>query len=237
MSLLRRTVVLAVLLSLPAPLARAQAVADPSGHWEGALQAPLGEVVIEIDLARNPKGDLIGTFTNPKGQLRGYPLANISVENRTIKFELKANSGGGPFEGTLFSDGKSMSGDFRTQGYTVPFNLARTGDARIEPAPKSQPVAKELEGVWNGTLAANGGQLQFSLRISNHPDGTATGTVVTDLGVEIPVTMTHNALNLALEMKVTGGSFSGVANAAGTELAGTWTQGPSSAPLTFTRGK
>jgi hypothetical protein len=71
--------------------------------------------------------------------------------------------------------------------------------------------------------------------MSNQPDGTASGTIVSPdgTGVEVPVAITQKASNLTIDVVSVGASFAGVLNAAGTELAGTWKQGSSSLPLTF----
>src|SRR5439155_8792375 len=183
MNLPRRTLLVAALFLVPAPSLYAQIAADPSGHWDGAIQAPGKEVKFEVDLAKNSKGELACTFSNPAENINGYPLTNVALEGRSIRFLLKVNSGGGPFEGVLSADGKSMSGDFAVstpQGtFTVPFSLARTGDARVETPPRSAPIGKALEGTWNGTLDVKGKQsLRLVLTLSNQPDGTATGSLV-----------------------------------------------------------
>jgi hypothetical protein len=73
--------------------------------------------------------------------------------------------------------------------------------------------------------------------VARQPDGTATGTIVspTGSGVEIPIGVTQTVSGLTVDVPSVGGSFAGVVNAAGTELVGTWTQGPSSLPLTLRR--
>ena len=241
MNLPRRTLLVAALFLVPAPLLYAQIAADPSGHWDGAIQAPGKEVKFEVDLAKNSRGELAGTFSNPAQNIKGYPLTNIAVEGRSIHFLLKVNSGGGPFEGVLSADGQSMSGDFTATTadgtFKVPFSLTRTGDARIDTPPRSAPIGKELEGTWNGTLDVNGKQLGLVLKMSNHPDGTATGSLVSvDQGVEIAVTtITQKASSVILDVKIVGGTYASALNADGTELVGTWTEGPLVLPLTFRR--
>lgn len=54
-------------------------------------------------------------------------------------------------------------------------------------------------------------------------------------GVEIPVGITQKASNVTIDVPSVGVSFVGVLNAAGTELAGTWTERTSALPLTFKR--
>jgi hypothetical protein len=147
--------------------------------------------------------------------------------------------GGDPatFEGTLSEDGRSLTGNIGQSGGSVPLTLTRTGDAKIAPAPKNAAIGKELEGAWNGALDVDGRQMRITLKMSNQPDGTATGTVVSadGSGVEIPVGITQKASSVTIEVPSIGASYVGVLNEAGTELAGTWTQGPGSLPLTFKR--
>jgi hypothetical protein len=228
---------LAALVLLPASFLLAQTAVDPSGHWEGTVQVPNMELKIEIDLAKNSKGELAGTFGNPARGIKGLPLSTIVVEGRSIRFVLKAGTEVSTFVGVISSDGKSISGDASQGGDSVPFSLTRTGEARIAPAPKSPPIGKELEGTWNGTLEAGERQMRLILKMANQPDGTATGTIVSPdgSGVEIPIAMTQKASSLTVDVPSVGISYVGVLNAAGTELVGTWTEGSAVLPLTFRR--
>jgi hypothetical protein len=235
----RHTLAIVVtLILLPSPLLRAQSV-DPSGHWEGAIQAPDMLVNVEIDLAKDGKEQLTGTFTQPDDRVKGFPLSSVTVEGRSVRFVLRAGSGGGTFTGTLSADGKTMDGDFVTNegGFTLPFTLNRTGEARIAAAPKSAPIGKEIEGVWTGALDLGAREMRVVVTMANQPDGTATGTIVSpdESGVAMPIAMTQEGTSLTIEVASVGGSFVGTLNAAGTEIAGTWKQGPSSLPLTLRR--
>jgi hypothetical protein len=78
------------------PRARLPA-ADPSGHWE----APGKPVTIEVDLARNPRGELIGTLGNPAEGEKGLPLTKVVVGGREVSFAITARAGGGAFRATL----------------------------------------------------------------------------------------------------------------------------------------
>ena len=235
-----RTLILAALLLVPAPYLFAQTAIDPSGHWEGTIQTqPNVEVRIEIDLAKNGKGDFAGTFGQPAQGVKGLPLSTVAVEGRSVRFVVKGGAQAATFEGTLSADGKSISGEAAQGGYSIPFSLTRTGNARIAPAPKSPPIGKELEGTWNGALDVNGGQMRLIVRMANQPDGTATGTIVSQdgSGVEIPIAMTQKASSLTIDVTSVGASYVGVLNASGTELVGTWTQGSSTLPLTLRLAK
>ena len=239
MSTFTRMLVTATLLLVPASSLRAQTAVDPSGHWEGAIEAGGMAVRVVIDLTKTSKGDLAGTFGQPSEQLTGLPLADVAVDGRSVSFQIK---GGGPgeraFKGTLAADGTSMTGDFFSHKVgTVPFALTRTGDPRIEATPRSPKIARELEGTWNGTLDLNGIPLRLILTMSNQPDGSATGSFLSvDEGLEIPIdTITQKASGVTIEVKAVRSSYSGVLNADGTELVGTFTQGAGAVPVTFRR--
>jgi len=73
----------------------------------------------------------------------------------------------------------------------------------------------------------------------NDSDGTASGTIVSvdQGGIEFPLALTQKASSLTLSTSAIGGDFyTGSLTAAG-ELAGTFSQGPVTAPLTFVRSK
>jgi hypothetical protein len=229
-----------LLLMLAAPTF-AQTAVDVSGHWTGAIHVPpfngagSREVAIEIDLATNASGSVDGRFTQTGENLKGLPLAKVTVEGRSVLLELKAANGGGVFRGTIDTEG-SMSGEFVTTegGYNIPFDLTRNGEARIAPAPRSAPVAKALEGRWAGTIEVGGRSERLVLTMTNNSDGTATGTVI-DLdgsNVEIPVAITQQASRLTIEVAAVNATYSASLNAAN-ELVGTWTQGEVTLPLTL----
>lgn len=232
-----RLLVVAALL-VPASSLLAQTPVDPSGRWEGTIEAqPNMGIKVEIDLAKNSKGELAGTFGQPAQGVKGLPLSTVAVEGRSVRLVVKGGPEAATFQGTLSADGKSMSGDVTQGGYSIPFSLTRTGDARIAPTPKSPPIGKELEGTWNGTLDVNGQQMRLVVKMANQPDGTATGTIVSldGSGVEIPIGITQKASNVTVDVPSVGASFAGVLNAAGTEMAGTWTQASLTLPLTLGR--
>ena len=235
-----RILLAATLVVVPAAFLLAQTSADPSGHWEGTVRIPEMELKIEVDLAKNSKGELAGIFATPTQGLKGFPLSTVTVEGRSVRFVLKADKEPSTFVGVVSADGKSISGEASQAGKSAPFSLTRTGEARIPPAPRNPPIGKEYEGTWNGTLDAGQGPIRLILKMANQPDGTAAGTIASPdgSGVEVPIGIAQKAANLTIEVPSVGASFAGVLNPAKTELAGTWiqgTQGSTGLPLTFRR--
>jgi hypothetical protein len=221
-----------------APAASAQP-AIPAGHWEGAVEAPDGNLKIEIDLARDPAGQVAGTINVPDQNLRGLTLANFERDKNSLAFQIKGTKGERLFTGDLSGDGQSISGAFTQRGMSMPFHLARTSDSRLAPRPMIPAIAKELAGKWTSTLEANGQQNELILTLSNRTDGSSEGAVLNSVeGLELPISniaQEHAKVTLAID--AVGGSFSGVLNEAGTEIDGTWTQGASALPLTFHRAR
>ena len=234
-----RMLLVASLLLVAATSLPAQTGVDPSGHWEGTIHAPNMDVVIGIDLAReHVKGSSPAPLRSLPRASRGCPCPKSPSKGQSIRLLLKPGTGGGTFNGTLSADGKSIAGDFimAEGGYAVPFTLTRTGAASIAPAPKSPPIAKELEGSWNGTLDAGGRQMRVVVKMANQPDGTATGTIVSvdGTGVEIPIAIAQKGSEVSRRGDGRRLLLRGVERGA-TEIAGTWTQRGAALPLTLRR--
>ena len=212
---------------------------NATGHWEGAIHAPQMDVAIAVDLTKNAAGELAATFDNPAQGIRSFPLANVALDGTSITFAINA-PGGGTFRGTL--DGTSIKGTFSTRGpdaqpLELPFELTRKGEAVIAATQKSGAITKNLEGKWIGALEVEGTQKQLSLTLTNAADGAASGVLSAE-GIDIPIaSIVQSGSSVTLDVKIIGGSYAGTLDANGTELAGTWTQGPFVGPLTFRRDR
>ena len=218
-------------------VAFAQTAAPASGHWEGVIQVPGQELKVEIDLAQTG-GKWGGTIAIPAQGMKGFPLSDIAVTGDAVGFVLKGIPGHPAFSGKVSKDGKTFAGDFTQGGATMPFSLTRTGDARMEPPPKSTPVTKELEGSWEGALNADGTTLRLVLKLVNQGDSGATGTLISvDQGnAEIPLgAVSQTGSKLKVLVPAVMGTYEGELKDG--QLTGTWTQGPRSLPLTLTRAK
>lgn len=228
-----RAALVATLLICLATISQAQTAPEASGHWEGNLHSPIGEVGIEIDLKKAADGIWVGTFSRPAQNLRGMPLSNITVKGNSVAFELKATQGGGPFDGILSADGSTMTGQFATFGTAITFDLKKMGEARIEPPAKSAKVAKEFEGIWKASMNAGPTPINLTLTMTNNPDGTASGTIATGEGIAFPVKFTQNGSTVTVEVPAAAATYSGTVNKDGTELTGAWSQQGQQLPLTF----
>jgi len=222
----------ALALLLAAPLAARTAV-DPSGHWEGALQAPAMQVPFAIDLARNEQGQLAGTITLPTERITGLPLLKVTVDGATISFEARADQ---PMSGTLSADGTTISGDYSAPGATVPFTLTRRGAATINLPVTSPAIAERLAGTWNAAIAAAGVEAHVVLTLTNRADGRSIGHLVNldQGGLRLPLAIAQDGDSVTLTSIAVPSTFTGALNAAG-DLAGTFTQGTQSIPVTFHR--
>ena len=220
-----------VLVAFASPV-RAQAALDPSGHWNGVLEAQGQQFSFEIDFARNAQGELAGAVTIPVQHIKGLPL-HVSVDGNSIQFYARRDQ---LFRGEASPDGKSISGEFSAEMMTLTYTLTRTGESRLEGPARSPSVSKALEGNWNGVVDPAGKATTVALRIANHADGTSTGSLINvdQGGLELPVTIAQQASGVVLRVTVLDASFTGELTSAG-ELAGTWKEGERSIPVTFRR--
>jgi hypothetical protein len=207
-----------------------------AGHWQGSIAAPGQDLAIEVDLAQNPKGEWTGSIDIPPQGLKGFPLSGVAVKGNSVTFAMKGVPGDPKFDGKLSTDGKGISGAFTQGEANLTFSLTRTGDAVIDAPVKSSAIGKEMEGPWEGALDVNGNTLRLKLTLSNQPDGTATGIMISvdQGGGEIPVTtITQKGSNLKLEVKTIQGAYDGdLTNGA---LVGHWMQRGATFPLTLKR--
>lgn len=212
------TLLLAVML---VPVRAGAQALDPSGHYEGVVSSPAGELALQVDLSRDAKGGMIGTLSVPIQKLKGFPLTAVVVNGNQVSFDV-ATSGGGYFRGEL--GGKVISGEFSTQMGAIPLDLERKGDAVLYAPPSSARISKELEGTWNGVLDVDGG-MRVTVTLANLADGTSTGKMISvdENNLALPLAIVQDGTSLTLEVPMVGSSYVATINAAGTEMSGTYT--------------
>ena len=227
--------ILAAVVCLAAVPIAAQAPGGPTGHWEGTIQVPGQELAISVDLILNADATWAGTIAIPAQNVTALPLADIAVKGNAVGFAMKGVPGDPQFAGTVAKDGKSIAGDFSQGGVTLPFTLARKGEARRQDRLKSTSITKDFEGSWDGALNEGGTVLRLMLKLANAESG-AMGTLVSvdQGGGEIVIaSIVQTASHLQLNIGAIGAAFEG--DLEDGQIRGTWSQGPASLPLVFKR--
>jgi hypothetical protein len=221
---------------IPATAVMAQTPADPTGHWEGTVTAPMGQIDFEVDVAREASNTLIATYGQKATGVRGLPLTQVALDGRTFTFVLfTGGPGGGAFKGDILPDGKTISGEVKATMGSAPFMLYRTGDAVLAPKVKNTAVSKALEGRWTGNLDVGGTQITIVLTIANRADGTASVLIAqaSEPGLQLEAAMHESGSAVSFEVPATSGAWKGTL--ANNSMTGTWTQPGGSLPLTLTR--
>jgi len=231
-----RILTLVAALTAPLGIVRGEGAVSATGHWEGAIVVPSGEMPFEVDLAVDGNGALVGTFTHPSEQLVGYPLSRASVDGGKVTLEIDTGSGTQKLMGDLSPDGQSMSGELLVSVYGLPFSFRRTGEAHLEAPPRSAAIAAALAGDWRATLIVGNASLPVRLSLTNNADGTSSGSWASGSGVATPVKIEHEGGRLTLTSTVAPAAFTGTVSADGTEIAGNLTSGALQQTLTFTQG-
>ncbi|HYL78627.1 MAG TPA: hypothetical protein VEU96_30830 [Bryobacteraceae bacterium] len=213
----------------------AQQTPGIAAHWEGTMQMPEKEMGIVVDLGRNPKGEWIGSFSIPSGEIIDAPLMDISVKGATVRFGLGVAKAF--LEGTLSGDGNGLTGTATSERGTAPFQLKRSGEARVKTPAPSTSLSKDFEGTWEGTLEAPGGPLHAILKLARASDGAATGTLISvdEGGQEFAITtIKQEDKQLEFEIRVIRSKYSGSLNGNG-EIAGEYALPQLNLPLVFKR--
>lgn len=104
------------------------------GHWEGAIQAPNGEMVMKLDLERKDTG-WEGRIDIPVQAIRSMPVDSLRLEPPRIRFVLARVPGTPTLDGAL--QGGRITGTFSYRGRPAPFFLGR--EAMAGPSRPQEP--------------------------------------------------------------------------------------------------
>lgn len=221
-------------LALSAAIGFAQTASKPGGHWQGKIQIPNRELSVTVDLDRSPNGGWIGSMSVTGTTAIDVPLAGIGVDGTAVRFAANLPERAS-FDGHLSADGNGLSGTASNAAGEAPFQLTRSGEAKVHVPSPSSALSKEFEGAWEGTIDAGGKVRRVGLKLSPATDGTATARLIAvDQGnMEIPVTtVTIKDKQVQLDAPAVSGTYRGTLGGSG-EIAGEWEQGASRLPLTF----
>ena len=131
---------------------------DPSGHWEGSIEAPGQPLVVMVDLEQID-GAWSGTIDIPAQGADDLPLSAVTVVGETVQFTISGVPGEPTFEGTL-ADGE-ISGEFTQGPARLPFRLGREA-VEVEAPPRPQepkppfPYDEEEAVYRNGDVTIAG---------------------------------------------------------------------------------
>lgn len=213
----------------------------PEGHWEGNIELPGAKLEIRVDLASPASGDepWAGTIDIPAQTIRGYDLADVSIQDNAVSFRMPNIPGDPTFEGALTEEGTHISGVFTQNGQSFPFALKR-GErvARLGETPSHGVSGVGLAGHWQGSLRMGPSELRLVLHVNERSDGAYEATLdsVDQGALGLPISKIEYASDFVrLELKRLGAGFEGKMSDDGSELAGVWKQGPVEAPLVFRR--
>jgi hypothetical protein len=216
-------------------LTLAFAQTDFSGHWEGAVEVPNGPTRLALDLAKNAKGVWVASLGVPEQKITGLRATDVSVVGSEVRFAAPDLPGSPTFELTL-ADGK-LTGALLVQALSLVLEMKRTGDAKVEIAPPSPAVSKELEGDWEGAISLPNGQSRpVIIHFRNQPEKTVEATIESPTqGVQgFPLKeVVQKGVVVEFAVQAVGGSYRGTLNKEGTEIAGQWTQRSGADPLTL----
>jgi hypothetical protein len=214
----------------------AQTGSAPAGHWEGTAQLPNRELQIMVDLAKDAKGAWTGTFGEVTGNVRDMPLADVKLDDKTLKFRIAAGGDNAPTFDCTLENASSMNCTLAGPGGSVPLPLKRTGEAKMS-LPKGSPaVSAELEGNWEGTIETPNGNLRIVAHFKNQPDKTVKASLDSpdQNALDLPVTdVVQQGTAVEFQLRMVGGGYKGTLNKEATELTGQWSQGGNAVPLTL----
>jgi hypothetical protein len=218
------------------------AAQDLAGRWEGSIQIPGREFDLIVDLTQAGGKNWIGSIIIPGLDVKGAPLAQLSVRDSDVSFTIKGalaseRTGPATLQGRLTDQG-ALSGNFLQAGNSAPFVLRKTGPAQVELPPKSTAISKDLEGVWKGDYEMNGYPRHVTLTLSNRDSGQGAAqlVVVGKRTTDAPVDLVTDADGfLTIESHEIGITYEGRLKKEAGEIRGTFTLGPFELPLVLRR--
>jgi hypothetical protein len=223
------TAVVGLSLALSAPIAFAE---DPVGVWVGDLKISGADLHLAVHLRRDGTGALTGSFDSLDQGVRGLPLGEVTASVDSLTFTVP--SIGGTFTGTWQTGTKHWSGTWHQGQADLPLEFAR---GEVLPAPTVVgPTVVGLAGDWAGVLDINGSQLRLALHVKTTPAEGTTATLdsIDQNALGIPVSaISREGSHVRLELKAIAATFDGALEPGNQTIAGKWTQGSLSLPLTL----
>jgi hypothetical protein len=207
-----------------------------SGRWEGSARIPDDELTVVVDLAKNNDA-WVGSIIIPGLGLKGTPLTDIKADPPDVSFAVKGPLGVKLNLRLLGPPENKLAGNFEQAGNRAPATLQKTGPPQVEYPPRNTPVAKELEGEWEGDYKMLGYTRHVSIKLSNYPSGAAADLVIVGRKHNVlPVDLvTQEGDLVTVDSHEMGFTFEGRLRDG--KLAGAIQQGAVETPLVLVRAK
>ena len=126
-----------------ATLARAQ---DIAGDRQGTLNTGMGELRLVLHITKAADGSLMATLNSVDQGANDIPVKSAILKGSKLNRDVTAVQG--IYEGTVATDGKSISGTW-SQGKPLPLEFKRaTAPIKTEHKPAK---ASDIDGTWMGT--------------------------------------------------------------------------------------
>jgi uncharacterized protein len=114
-------------------------IEDIKGLWIGNLEVPGGvELRILFNISTRPDGSVNATMDSLDQGARGIPVEKITYKDGNLSLEVKSVRGG--FEGTLNESGKTIEGEWKQSGSTLPLVLTHIDKTLPELRREQDPV-------------------------------------------------------------------------------------------------
>jgi hypothetical protein len=215
------------------------AAPNPAGLWEGILQTPNGDLTFVFNLHRDSE-IWVAEMDIPQQGISELPLKTVKVDGAAVSIALPGQ-GDPHYDGKLSDDGKTINGTFSQAGTSFPLNLKWKSEPRAASKPQANSGdVQVLEGIWEGTLDANGTTLHTHFNFTKNADGTISGTfaVVEQGATDLAINgISRMGDTVKLDLKIVGGTYTGTLSKDNSSITGKLSQGGMDVTLNLLRKK
>ena len=203
-----------------------------TGDWQGTLKIGQSELRLVLHVADNNGAykATLDSIDQPGGN--GIPVSAFLFKAPEINFA--ADAVHGSYSGKIDTNGTEIHGTW-TQGASWPLDFKHSSTPVKTVHGAAAP--SDIDGDWQGTLAAGTGKLRLVFHIVNTDDGLTATLDSIDQNVKgIPVTnVARDGDSLVLQCRQIDGKFNGTISGDRRAIDGTWTQNGGSLPLILAR--
>lgn len=108
-------------LSPAGQAANKQAAVKVAGTWDGTLATGAANLRLRVNISKSSTGAATGTLDSLDQSANGIALSAITLRDGKVRFE--ARGIGGVYEGTLASDGSTLTGQWQQGGQSLPLEF------------------------------------------------------------------------------------------------------------------